>query len=302
MKFPLAFAVSDQISIRLTNLLAEEVIPLFGVSEALLSDRGTNLLSHVMLDLYKTQKLNMTAYHPKCDGMVKRFNITLKTILHKHAAAYCSQWDTYLYGVLYAYRNVPHESTGEKPSYLLYGMDFKTPSKAAYIPPSLLQMIDIEDYEDEVTLVLSKTRQLKVYNEHNSAIKSKANSIKYHTGECIFVQYPANETGKGRKLLGPWHGPYCVTTVCDPDITVGNVYFPQDKTITVHQTRVKSCPSNFSAGFYWYSGKQQGVGKVAHWVEALESKGSANNIFLCKAHLQMNKPQTKLILYSAKFS
>ncbi len=28
------------------KLLAEEVVPLFGVPEALLTDRGTNLLSH----------------------------------------------------------------------------------------------------------------------------------------------------------------------------------------------------------------------------------------------------------------
>ena len=128
-KFPLVFPVPDQKAIRLTKLLAEEMIPLFGVPEALLSDRGTNLLSHVMLDLCKMlgiRKLNTTAYHPQCDGMVERFNRTLKTILRKHAATYGSQWDCYLYGVLYAYRNVPHDSTGEKPSYLLYGVDCRT--------------------------------------------------------------------------------------------------------------------------------------------------------------------------------
>ena len=124
-KFPLVFPVPDQKAIRLTKLLAEEVIPLFGVPEVLLSDRGTNLLSHVMQDLCKTlgiKKLNTTVYHPQCDGMVERFNRTLKIILRKHASTYSNQWDRYLYGVLYAYRNVPHESTGEKPSYLLFGM------------------------------------------------------------------------------------------------------------------------------------------------------------------------------------
>ena len=89
-KFPLVFAVPDLKAIRLTKLLAEEVIPLFGVPEALLSDRGTNLLSHVMLDLCTLgiQKLNTTAYHPQCDGMVEWFNRTLKTIVRKHAPAY----------------------------------------------------------------------------------------------------------------------------------------------------------------------------------------------------------------------
>ena len=53
--------------------------------------------------------------------MIEGFNRTLKTMLRKHVSKFGVQWDTYLYGVLWAYRNVPHSSTGEKPSFLLYG-------------------------------------------------------------------------------------------------------------------------------------------------------------------------------------
>ena len=83
-KWPLAFAMPDQKSERIARILVQEVIPLFGVPEALLSDRGTNLLSHLMLDLCSLlgiRKLNTTAHHPQCDGMVERFNRTLKTML-----------------------------------------------------------------------------------------------------------------------------------------------------------------------------------------------------------------------------
>ena len=101
-KWPLVFPVPDQKTHRLTQLLVEEVIPLFGVPEALLSDRGANLLSHLMLDVCKllgTKKLNTTAYYPQCDGMVERFNRTLKTALRKHAIRFGNQWDTYLSGI-----------------------------------------------------------------------------------------------------------------------------------------------------------------------------------------------------------
>jgi hypothetical protein len=50
-KWPLVFAVPDQKSKRLVELLVNEVVPFFGVPEALLSDRGTNLLSHLMTDV-----------------------------------------------------------------------------------------------------------------------------------------------------------------------------------------------------------------------------------------------------------
>ena len=88
-KWPLVFAAPDQRAERIARLLCEEVVPMFGVPEALLSDRGTNLLSHLMTDichLLGIEKLNTTAYHPECDGMVERFNRTLKSMLRRRAA------------------------------------------------------------------------------------------------------------------------------------------------------------------------------------------------------------------------
>ena len=70
-KFPLVFPVPDQKSERIVKLVCEEVVPLFRVPEALLTDCGANLLSRLMLDvctLLGTEKLNTTAYHPECDG------------------------------------------------------------------------------------------------------------------------------------------------------------------------------------------------------------------------------------------
>ena len=82
------FPVPDQKATRLAQLIAEEVLPWFGVPEALLSDRGANLLSHLVLDLYKLlgiTKLNTSAYNPQCDEAVNR---TLKQILRRHVARF----------------------------------------------------------------------------------------------------------------------------------------------------------------------------------------------------------------------
>ena len=109
---------------RIARILVEDIVPL--VPEALLSDQGTNLLSYLMMDVCRLlgiKKLNTTASHPQCDGAVERFNRTLKAMLRKQASKYGTQWDKYLYGVLWAYRNTPHSTTGEKPSYLLFGFD-----------------------------------------------------------------------------------------------------------------------------------------------------------------------------------
>ena len=77
--------IPDQKAERIARLLVEEVVPVFRV---LLSDRITNLLSQDVCRLMGIKKLNTTAYHPQCDGMVERFNRTLKAILKKHAATF----------------------------------------------------------------------------------------------------------------------------------------------------------------------------------------------------------------------
>lgn len=75
--------------------------------KALLIGRVTNLPSHLMKDLcelLRITKLNTNAYHPECDGMVERFNRTLKAIFKKHKAWFGNQWDCYLSHVLWTYQ------------------------------------------------------------------------------------------------------------------------------------------------------------------------------------------------------
>ena len=76
-----------------------------------------------------------------------------------------------------------------------------------------------------------------------------------------------------RKLSRPWHGPYRVLTLDDPDITVVKVYYPQDGQIQIHQSRVKPCP-DFPAGFHWYGSHRRGPGRPPKWVDK-DLKGSA---------------------------
>jgi len=119
----MVYATLDQKALRIAKLLVEEIIPVFGVPKGLLSVRETNLLSYLMMDVCKLlgiKKLNTTAHHPQCNSTIVRFNRALKFMLRKHVSKFGMQWDTYLHGALWAYRNTPHSSTREKPSFLLW--------------------------------------------------------------------------------------------------------------------------------------------------------------------------------------
>ena len=122
-KLPMVYPVPNQKALQIAQPFAEEIVPFFGVPEALLSDQGTNLLSHLVLDICKllgVKKLNTTTNHPQCDGMVERFNHTLKTMLRKHASNFGARWDNYLPGVFGLTGTQPMSPLGRNPrSYCL---------------------------------------------------------------------------------------------------------------------------------------------------------------------------------------
>ena len=70
-------------------------------------------------------------------------------IPHRHA-----DWDKYLSGV------TPHESTGEKPSFLLFGIDCRGPTKAGLLLPNPIEPVELNDYREEVIRKLSSAHEL----------------------------------------------------------------------------------------------------------------------------------------------
>ena len=59
---------------------------------------------------YKSARKSISS--EKTDGLVERFNRTLKTMLQKFTASHSVDWDKSLSYLLFAYREVPQASTG----------------------------------------------------------------------------------------------------------------------------------------------------------------------------------------------
>ena len=53
IKWPMVYAAPDQKATKLAKILENEIVPMFGVPKALLSDHGTNLLSCLMQNVCK---------------------------------------------------------------------------------------------------------------------------------------------------------------------------------------------------------------------------------------------------------
>ena len=78
-------------------------------------DMGSQFTSTMMKEvcqLISLKQCTTTLYHPMCDGLVEKFNGTLKTMLKRVHAENPHDWDKYLSAALFAYREVPQESPG----------------------------------------------------------------------------------------------------------------------------------------------------------------------------------------------
>ena len=79
--------------------VAEDLIKIFsrvGLPKEILTDQGSNFQSELLAELYRLlhiSPLRTTPYHPQTDGLVERFNKTLKDMLKKAAVEEGKDWD-----------------------------------------------------------------------------------------------------------------------------------------------------------------------------------------------------------------
>lgn len=98
--------------------------------EEILTDQGSNFTSQLLAELYRllhVHPIRTSPYHPQTDGLVERFNQTLKSMLRKAASDEGKDWDKLVPYLLFAYREVPQASTGFSPFELLYGRNVRGP-------------------------------------------------------------------------------------------------------------------------------------------------------------------------------
>ena len=113
--------------------VAQELVKIFarlGIPDELLTDQGSNFvleLLNQLSSLLRIRRIKTSPYHPQTDGLVERFNGTLKRMLWRFVQEAPGAWDELLLYLLFSYREVPQASTGFSPFELLYGRHVRGP-------------------------------------------------------------------------------------------------------------------------------------------------------------------------------
>ena len=108
-----------------TETVAEAFLDIYSrlrIPEEVLSDLGTQFVSKCMEEVSRLlfiKPLTTTPYHSICNGLVERFNGTLKKMLRRLCNEQPRQWHRFVNPLLFANREAPQEATRFSPFELL---------------------------------------------------------------------------------------------------------------------------------------------------------------------------------------
>ena len=211
-RWPEAYALPDQEALTVAKVLATEFVPRHGVPLELHSDQGRNFESTVIRELCQLlgiHKTRTTAFHPRSDGMVERYNLTIGRQLAMFIGQHQSTWDQQLPMLLLSYRSAVHETTGFSPSMLVYGRELTLPVDLMYGRPD-------EGYSGQSQYVSDMQRRLDAVHSfardtaslHNSRTKRRydlrADTSLFETGDLVWLANPQRTKGVCPKLTNPW--------------------------------------------------------------------------------------------------
>lgn len=188
-----------------------------GIPKEILTDQGSNFTSQLLAELYRflhIHPIRTTPYHPQTDGLVERFNKTLKALLQKATADVGKDWEKLIPFPLFAYREVPQASTGFSPFELLYGRPVRGPLKII----KETWEADKRSSESVISHVLAMRERLsrmsnlvqdnfkKVQKKQKQLYDRTAQDRQFQQGDQVLVLLPTSSN----KLLARWRGPYQV--------------------------------------------------------------------------------------------
>ena len=217
-RYPEAVALKTIDSITVAEALID-IYSRVGVPEEILTDQGAQFVSGIMKEvsrLLSIKQLRTTPYHPQCNGLVERFNGTLKAMLRKMTQEKPKTWHRYLPALLFAVRETPQSATGFSPFELIYGRSVRGPmlilreawteeqkdpetwSEYEYVFNLRNKLEDTCRLAQE-SLDLSQRKYKKYFDQH-----SRFRSLK--TGDKVLLLLPTDNN----KLSLKWRGPYDV--------------------------------------------------------------------------------------------
>ena len=202
--------------------VAEALFNMFtrlGFPSEILTDMGSQFTSAVMKEVSRLLSIKMlttTPYHPCCNGLVEKFNGTLKSMLRKICTETPKDWDRFIPALLFAYRETPQESLGFSPFELLYARTVRGPMSILKdlwtddvpepeVRTTYQYVLDLKDRLETVSEIARKELE-KSSSRYKHYYDRKTRDRHFEVNDQVLILLPTD----GNTLLMQWKGPYRV--------------------------------------------------------------------------------------------
>lgn len=242
------FAIPDQTSETIANVLVHRYITKYGVPKELITDQGASFTSDLIKEickLFNIKKLQTTGYHPMSNGRTEITHKTLGKMLSHYVNQNQNNWDEFLSYVCMAYNSSYHETTGYSPYEIVFGRKMDTPLEGNL---NLTQGDEPRPANDYVEELRNKLREIKEsssqFQERNQRKQKKLYDRKtkvreYTVGQRVYLYVPQIKPRRVKKLSKLWKGPYTIVNILSPLNVVLRV---RKRDIVVHVNRIKPAP------------------------------------------------------------
>lgn len=216
----------------------ENVILNYGIPKEIATDRGTEFMSQLFIEICKSlkiNKLNSTAYHHESIGSLENSHKMLGNFLRIFTTDKLFDWPAWTKFYQFAYNNTVHSETNKTPFELVYGKNCNIPSNITNTEQND-PIYNIDNYAEQLKVKLRVAQQEARKDILNSKQKritkynTKTSDIHYEEGQQVLIK---SETSG--KLEATYTGPFEVIKEEDPNIIVQI----NKKLDTVHKNRVK---------------------------------------------------------------
>lgn len=235
-KWPEAYPVKDTTARTVAKCLMM-LVTRFGCPVNIVTDNGAAFTSIMISELCK--RLNIkhiwtTPYRPQANGIAEAFMKVLGSQLAMLVNEQHNNWVDYIQQLLFAYRSLPHPSTGDTPFFLMYGYDpnwpFDVASKRNGGVTDIREGGTSSDESEKHSLRLEEmqVRRLAAWHSLRELTERLGNRhirsvipMRYEIGKLILVKLNPNDKLQlpSLKFSDKWGGPYRVIQAHNNGIT-----------------------------------------------------------------------------------
>ncbi|MCG8096512.1 MAG: DDE-type integrase/transposase/recombinase [Candidatus Thiodiazotropha endolucinida] len=240
-----AWAVPNHTAQTVADKLVCEFFTKYGCPQQIHTDQGREFQSELFRILCKNFGIKQTRtapYRPNSDGLVERFNRTLKQMLRSFAVENPQNWDDYLPYILMAYRATQNKSTGCTPNLVFLNREISCPLDLMIgPPPNTIDETCPVHYIEWVKSAMAITNDFVFRNIGQAAKRQKSDydqGLKlrqYKKGDWVWRFYPPTAN---QKLNQGWTGPYLVLK-CMSKVNYLIQRDPKKPVINVHIDDIK---------------------------------------------------------------